>query len=250
MDPALAVPKPILNYPDTAFAIHGLHPVLSPRISPDGTRLALRSRQIWAARRNMNLPPQITQVGSQGVVDSTARVFINAAQGLPSTITVTSTDPEGDAIFCTAFFLQDAMTFNPATCTLNWTPSAPVGTTFYVKFQVTTASGGTDAIIAVLTVVPSLRPSLAREAPGTELRDGPNPTRGRFAITPPIVRGAASLTVFDLSGRRVAVIRRPSGTPLVWEGTDGAGAAVAPGIYLYRVEAGRYRQEGKVVIVR
>src|SRR5204862_6643993 len=43
LDPALAAPPPILNYPDTTrFAVARPHPVLSPRLSPDGTRLALR----------------------------------------------------------------------------------------------------------------------------------------------------------------------------------------------------------------
>src|SRR5207249_2000214 len=59
--PSLDTTKAIANYPDTAYAAnaanHGF-PVLSPRQSYDGTRLALGSKQVYAARRNMNLPPQ------------------------------------------------------------------------------------------------------------------------------------------------------------------------------------------------
>lgn len=253
LDPALssAQMKPILNYPDPQFAVIGNNPLLSPVLSPDGTRLQLNAAQVWVARRNMSLPPRITQVGTQGVVDSTARVFINAIQGLQTTITITSTDTEGDTRTCAAYFLEDGMTFDPGTCTLTWMPSAPIGSKFYVKFQVTTPSGGTDVVIAVLTVVSSLRAGPER-AGLMERPDGPNPTRGRFALTASLIPGAnARLTVFDLGGRQIALVRGPAGTQLVWEGRDRSGALVAPGVYPYRMEVGKYhRQEGKVVVVR
>lgn len=54
LDPTLTSPtsaKLIPNFPDTAFADKGDFPILSPRLSPDGTRLALGSKQVWAARR-------------------------------------------------------------------------------------------------------------------------------------------------------------------------------------------------------
>ena len=71
------------------------------------------------------------------------------------------------------------------------------------------------------------------------------------AVTAPLVPGArAALSVFDLTGRRVAVVRGPSGAALVWEGKDQSGTLVGPGIYLYRLEAGNHRQEGKVVVFR
>ena len=69
-------------------------------------------------------------------------------------------------------------------------------------------------------------------------------------MTAPFVRGAtAALWVFDLAGRRVAVIRGRSGSRLVWDGKDRGGRRVAPGLYLYRMEVGRHRQEGKVVVL-
>ncbi len=259
LDPALATPKPIAtNYPDTAFAIHGLHPVLSPKISPDGTRLALRSRQIWAVRRNMSEPPRITQVGTQSVVDTTAKVSINAARGLQTTVQVLSTDPEGDPVTCSAYFLQDGMTFNSSNCTLSWTPSVPVGTTLYVKLQVVTdtwptENGGSDQIIAAFTVTSSSQPqgtTLARTDPAAP-PDGPNPTSGLFALTSPMFQGeVATLVVSDLSGRHIASVRGPAGSRLVWEGRDGTSRLVPPGIYLYRMDAGRQRKEGKIVVVR
>ena len=81
--------------------------------------------------------------------------------------------------------------------------------------------------------------------------DEPNPTRGRFALTAPLVRGlAATLSVFDQSGRRVAMVRGRSGSQLVWDGKDGAGRLASPGLYLYRMEVGKQRRDGRVVVLR
>jgi hypothetical protein len=265
LDPTLASPTPskvVPNYPDTNFADSGLYPdfpILSPRLSPDGTRTALGSKQVYAARRNMSLPPRITQVGTQGVADTTAKTpAINAAQGLPTTVQVLSTDPENDPITCSAYFLQDGMTFNPSNCTLSWTPTVPVGTTLYVKFHVSTntwpkESGGSDQIITPFTVVAPLQQASAVLGPTLSASepDGPNPTRGHFAITAPLEPGiSATLEILDISGRRVATVRGPSGSQLVWDGRDRAGRLAAPGIYLYRMEVGKHLKEGRVVVLR
>ena len=70
-------------------------------------------------------------------------------------------------------------------------------------------------------------------------------------MTAPLVRGlAATLSVFDLSGRRVAVVRGRSGSQLVWDGKDGAGRLASPGLYLYRMEVGKQRRDGRVVVLR
>ena len=52
LDPSISSPtlqKLVPNYPDTNFAVKGPDPLLSPRLSPDGTRTALGSKQVWAA---------------------------------------------------------------------------------------------------------------------------------------------------------------------------------------------------------
>jgi len=75
---------------------------------------------------------------------------------------------------------------------------------------------------------------------------GANPTRGRFSIVTPQVHGqVAELSIFDLSGRRVALVRGPAGRRLEWDATGHP-----EGVYLYRLRAGRYRSEGKLVHVR
>jgi Tol biopolymer transport system component len=252
LDPLQSTQRPIANYDDSTFAVEGPDPVLSPRLSPDGTRLALRSKQLWAARRNMNSPPQFTQVGTQSVADSTATVSINCKIGLQSKIGVAATDPEADAMTYAAYFLQSGMSFSPSSDTLTWTPPGPVGSINYVRFEVTTASGGTDAIVAILSTVAALGPSDAKRSFVSELRVlGPNPTRGAFAVSTPVVSGsAAKLSIFDPAGRLVARVHAPSGSVLAWDGRFPSGALAPPGEYLYRIELGTSHKDGKVVVAR
>lgn len=263
LDPALSSPtsaKLIPNYPDTNFADKGDFPILSPRLSPDGTRLLLGSKQAWAARRNMNLPPRFTTVtsfeeGTRSIADTAATMNFTFDPHSSNFITVLATDTESDALTYKASFLQSWMTWNPSTRTLtasNPIPSGNIGKTFYVKFWVTTASGGTDSFIAIITVAVTFAgPARSSGSENESLQDGPNPTRGAFAVTAPFELGAeARLSVFDISGRLVARVRGPSGTPIVWEGKDRYGAAAPSGTYLWRLEVGAHRQEGKIVVVR
>jgi surface antigen len=114
-----------------------------------------------------------------------------------------------------------------------------------------------DAVIMSIAVAscggvgPQSADSGVEAADGTIVVKGPNPTRAFFVVMTPKVRGVtASLTVFDVSGRRVALVRTPSGSQLTWRGQDESGAIVADGIYLYRIDLGKHRQEGKVVVIR
>ena len=114
--------------------------------------------------------------------------------------------------------------------------------------------GGSDGIIGEFTVTdPALGPGLslapAREE-GLDEPDGPNPTRGTFALRTPWVPGAqAELAVFDLAGRRIAVVRGPAGARLVWNGAGVGGAPVPSGVYLYRLTVGDRRMSGRVALV-
>ena len=79
--------------------------------------------------------------------------------------------------------------------------------------------------------------------------EGPNPASARFSLPTPLQQGVrATLTVFDLRGRRVAAVEGPSGMPLVWDIRRTGG--VEPGIYFYRVRVGTLVKDGKVVVVR
>jgi hypothetical protein len=60
----------------------------------------------------------------------------------------------------------------------------------------------------------------------------------------------AHLTIFDITGRRVALVRGKAGDQLVWDGRTSLGVQAATGIYLWRLEVLQHRQEGKLVVVR
>ena len=88
-------------------------------------------------------------------------------------------------------------------------------------------------------------------APGPAEGEGPNPTRGVFSLDIPAnLRGPAKLSVYDVSGRRVAAVLQRDGTRLTWNGTRDAGERLPNGVYLYRLEVGGYRREGRVVVLR
>ena len=177
-------PSGVVNYPRFTYAL------VAPRLSPDGTRVMeeavdpdnpnAHSASVWAVRRNMSLPPQFTSVGTQAVVDSTTSVSMNAKDGLQSTITVAASDPEGDPITYSMAYASAGMSFAPSTATLTWVPpDSTLGKTFIVKFIATTLSGGTDAILGVITVTSSFQ----RRSHALEVGGGSRVTR-----TKPIAR--------------------------------------------------------------
>jgi hypothetical protein len=244
------------NYPSYTFG--NTFPILSP----DGTRLALMAKnpaisdaaspQLWVARRNMNLPPEFTQIGSHAVADSSTTVSDSPTVGLPFSFTVTASDPEPDAPRYNAYFLREGMAFDTTTRTFSWTPPPlTVGKTFKVKFIVTTESGGTDVVIDKLTVQPCclLPQSMALEVGATSV-GGPNPTSGSFSLaTPSLPNVRAELAVFDLGGRRVATVQGRSGSTLVWDGRSN-GRLVPNGVYLYRLQVADREKRGRVVVLR
>jgi hypothetical protein len=59
--------------------------------------------------------------------------------------------------------------------------------------------------------------------------------------------------VFDVQGRRVAMLAEGSFTDgfhaVNWERRDDGGSLVKAGVYLYRVEAGSFRDRRKMVLL-
>ena len=63
-----------------------------------------------------------------------------------------------------------------------------------------------------------------------------------------------SLVIYDALGREVRALRRgrePAGMRSVaWDGRDSRGQSVGSGVYVARLEAGRFRQSRKLVLLR
>ena len=64
----------------------------------------------------------------------------------------------------------------------------------------------------------------------------------------------AILTVYDISGRAVAVLADRTYSPAHytahWDGTDEQGRRVSPGVYIYTLNAGEHSAMGKMIITR
>lgn len=63
------------------------------------------------------------------------------------------------------------------------------------------------------------------------------------------------LTIYNLAGRRVrgllgGVTQSPGSYPVIWDGRDDRGHAVAPGVYFYRIEAGPFTASRRMVVIR
>ncbi|NNE44082.1 MAG: T9SS type A sorting domain-containing protein, partial [Gemmatimonadetes bacterium] len=87
------------------------------------------------------------------------------------------------------------------------------------------------------------------------LRVSPNPFRGRTDVSLALAApGPVRITVFDVTGRavrRLADGEWPAGTVRIpWDGRDGAGRAVAPGIYFIRLLGSESTDAVKTVVLR
>lgn len=147
----------------------------------------------------MSLAPVLTDVGG-AVGETTFVVTKSVSCGGQLQFTVTASDPEGDSPTYNAFMLRDGMTFAAGTRAFTYIPpDTACGKTYYVKFHVATntwpkASGGTDAVICKIVVGGGLAPGPETAAAvAAAVPDGPNPTRGAFALTSPAINGVASL---------------------------------------------------------
>ena len=238
------------------FAVPGTDPVLSPRLSPDGTRLALRTEQLYAARRNMSAPPRITALAGQPIADATPFVEVNALPGATIDFRADAVDPEGDPITWSAAPLRPGMAFDAQTRTFTWTPDAgDAGATYPVRFQATTPSGGADYAIARIRVDDFTDGGRPRTPTLLRLWSEPNPfDRGARILLELPSAGDVAVEIYDTAGRRVRdLLRRalPAGRhTLQWDGADAAGRALPAGVYLCRVRADVGCQELRMVRLR
>lgn len=91
-------------------------------------------------------------------------------------------------------------------------------------------------------------------APGLAVRAEPNPARGRLALAVESDRaGELRAEIHDLAGRLVRRLdggwREAGAARLAWDGADGTGARVPPGVYLVQVHSGERVARARVVLV-
>ena len=244
---------------------------MHPYMSPDGTRAAFMAirypdgvpygeiegsnDQLWAVRRNMNSPPQITDLGNNEIDDDQVVLDVLVASDDTLSLVVQFDDYEDDAVTDTVYFLREdlGMGYDPNAHSFTWIPAdSLVGKTFNVKFFVSTESGGVDALLTRVSVVSSRSTLAGSESQsivsGVTMR---NPSSGPFFVQTRTIPGLpAELGVYDIRGRRVYSKEGPSGTTLEWNGVDSGGSRVASGIYFYRVRIGGLVEEGKWVFLR
>jgi flagellar hook assembly protein FlgD len=82
----------------------------------------------------------------------------------------------------------------------------------------------------------------------------PNPSLGSVSFSFEMAKqGPASIRVYDVAGRLVKTLM--SGTAeagphdIVWNATDDGGRRVGAGVYFYRMDAGSWRSQRKVVFL-
>jgi len=84
----------------------------------------------------------------------------------------------------------------------------------------------------------------------------PNPFNPETAIdfTVPVGVNSVRLEVFDVLGRRVALLwdgeMAPGANRLYWRGLDQEGRPAASGVYIYRLESGEQELVKRMVLVR
>ncbi len=126
----------------------------------------------------------------------------------------------------------------------------------YYLLTATDFSGNEGGASAVATGVSGVSDDQARPARFAFYPAWPNPgTRGTtFSFDLPRA-SKVDLTVYDLSGRKVATLldsEMPAGTHMVpWNGQNsGKSGPLASGVYFYRLQAGTFSGSGKVVILK
>lgn len=82
----------------------------------------------------------------------------------------------------------------------------------------------------------------------------PNPFGGSTAVRFDVPRAAqVRIEIFDAQGRRVRTLAdrtfAPGSHGVQWDGADGSGRRVSPGVYLYRMTSDRFREQRRMVLL-
>lgn len=143
--------------------------------------------------------------------------------------------------------------------------SAPGWNTWDIAFGLGAASDGGYWVTGQTGLFPVFDLYIARVAgdgavtagesvvAGATVRAAPNPFRESTTISfrASLPGEAATVSLFDTTGRLVRTLRAGAGAPSVaWDGRDASGRSVAAGVYWCRVDAPTGRVSGRIVRVK
>ena len=109
-----------------------------------------------------------------------------------------------------------------------------------------------------ISIIGSVRPNIEEENP-TEfiLQNYPNPFNPTTTIEYAIPAGISeqvSLKVYDLRGALVRTlvdeVYDPGTYSAMWDGTDDTGNKVSSGVYIYRLQAGKFTKSNRMLLVK
>ncbi len=201
-------------------------------------------------------PPLVTLLTPNGGEDFTG-------SGI-ETIDATVSDNGTLQVTCLHYSLDNGQSWNfincgPISFPYNWTVPEAFSDSCLIRVQAYDVfiNLGEDQSDGVFRILPSVGappdPGLTRP---TLLQNHPNPVRsGRTVFSFYLPQEAqASLTVYDVAGRRVRTVTSGSQSAglheWVWTGQDEAGRRVGEGLYFYVFETAGVREVRKLVLVR
>jgi hypothetical protein len=150
------------------------------------------------------------------------------------------------------------VTYDSGTYTATFTPDADLDYSAYTS-TITTGVEDPDGLalsaakIWSFSTLPTLNEPLIA---GNRIVSGGNQQALIFVTEPPGGPSQrVSVQVFTTSGRRVATLANnipfsSISVPIVWDGTNGRGDKLGPGLYFVQIRAGSYKRVLKVMIVR
>ncbi|MDH3196794.1 MAG: T9SS type A sorting domain-containing protein [Candidatus Krumholzibacteria bacterium] len=171
-------------------------------------------------------------------------------------------NPEGDVAYYTVYcdstggFRPSADNLWATTADTTLIFGAPADTTYYVVCAVDTsgyASGFSTEVVSLPGSTTGAGDVVRYD--DALMQNVPNPfnptTAIRFSLAAP---AHVRLAVYDVSGRRVrTLLDAPRGSgphTAVWDGTNTSGRHVASGVYFYRLEAGRFSETRKMMLLK
>lgn len=154
--------------------------------------------------------------------------------------------------------IPGSVTYDAGTYTATFTPDSDLGYSAYTA-TITTGVEDPDGIAMAasktwgFSTVPTLNEPLVA---GNRIVSGGNQQALIFVTEPPGGPSArVSVQVFTTSGRRVVTLVNnlpfsSISVPIIWDGTNGRGEKLGPGLYFVQIRAASYKRVLKVMIVR